>query len=334
MQRQGLLRREVLAGAAAFAAVSRSPAWAAQEQELAFLVIGDWGRKGKAQQKAVAQQMAARAQAIDSRFVVTVGDNFYYKGVKSTTDPHWRQSFTDIYNPEHLHTWYPALGNHDRDGDYKAQLAYGPLSAGRWNMDAPAFARPYYKVGYDLANGGRIELFILDTSPIADSKNYPADPQYLIDQKQWLERELAASKATWKLVFGHHFLYSSGYRKTRDYPEMRSWLETLLQDCGVQAYIAGHDHHLEYLQVKNLNHIISGGGHEGDRLRTTPVPGHQFGWATAGFTSYRIAGDVLSVEFIDVDGLVRRTVRIPVSGGTDAVTISADAARLPAPIAA
>ena len=66
----------------AYTAAAREP-----DDYLSFLVIGDWGRRGDANQTAVARAMGACAEASDPDFVVSVGDNFYEGGLNSVDDP-------------------------------------------------------------------------------------------------------------------------------------------------------------------------------------------------------------------------------------------------------
>src|SRR5260221_11005803 len=61
--------------------------------DLTFLIFGDWGREGEFHQRDVAKQMGLAAARRRCRFIVSVGDNFYEKGVQSATDPKWKSSF-------------------------------------------------------------------------------------------------------------------------------------------------------------------------------------------------------------------------------------------------
>ncbi|CAN7280026.1 metallophosphoesterase [Phenylobacterium sp. LjRoot219] len=295
MSSPGLSRRTVVAGLGALAAAPGFAVAASPRSRDSFLALGDWGRKGARQQRAVAQAMASRARDIGSRFVVTVGDNFYAAGVRSTLDGHWRQSFTDVYDLQTLHTWYPALGNHDHNGDPDIQVAYSQHFAG-WRMDGR-----YYRQTVALSGGRTLDLFVLDTAPIADPSSYAASRSNLHAQWGWFDREMLASRADWKIVVGHHPILSSGYKK-RDFSLLNRWLEPRLQRYGVHAYLAGHDHHLEYIHSGGVAHIISGGGSEGDALARRCVAGHVQGWPSAGFTAFEIAGDVMTVTFIDAQG--------------------------------
>jgi tartrate-resistant acid phosphatase type 5 len=102
------------------------------------------------------------------------------------------------------------LGNHDYQGSIQAQLDYVYLSA-RWCLPAR-----YHAVEKAINATASALLVFLDTSPFLSS--YQANgPEYIEGvggqdpewQLSWLQRTLAASKAAWKLVFGHHPIYSA-----------------------------------------------------------------------------------------------------------------------------
>lgn len=140
MGNAAIARRTLLGGLATLAA---APAFAAARAAppVGFVALGDWGRRGDIVQRGVAQGMALAAHEIESRFVIAAGDNFYPGGVASVTDPHWKQSFEDVYTDAALRTpWYPALGNHDYRGVPQAQVAYTGHSR-RWRMPGR-----YYRV--------------------------------------------------------------------------------------------------------------------------------------------------------------------------------------------
>jgi hypothetical protein len=60
---------------------------ATSQSELTFLIFGDWGRGGEFHQRDVANEMGLAAAKRRCRFIVSVGDNFYEKGVQSAVDP-------------------------------------------------------------------------------------------------------------------------------------------------------------------------------------------------------------------------------------------------------
>ena len=76
------------------------------------------------------------------------------------------------------------------------------------------------------------------------------------DQQEYLDAELGASKAVWKIVYGHHPMYSSGGHG--DTWTMHGTLGKMLKRHKVDLYLAGHDHHLEYQERDGVGHAISG----------------------------------------------------------------------------
>src|SRR5260221_12161475 len=178
---------------------------------LNFLVFGDWGRNGEQDQLDVATQMGIAAKDIDAKLIISVGDNFYENGVSSTDDPQWQSSFEKVYSAPSLQVpWHVALGNHDYHGDCDAQIAYNKVSP-RWNMPARYYSRTE-RIDADNA----VEFFYLDTTPMAKASDDKAIPSFHLHsqdvpgQLAWFEAALAASTAQWKIVIGHHPVYSGG----------------------------------------------------------------------------------------------------------------------------
>jgi acid phosphatase len=279
---------------------------------LNFAIIGDWGRHGRPDQTAVAQQMALACDQAKARFVISVGDNFYEDGAASVDDPHWQRSFEQVYAAPSLQVpWYVILGNHDYRGSVEAQLAYAKTHP-RWGMPARHFQQSHM-----LPGGATADFFYIDTSPmIAEYMHEPHMPevtkQDVPAQLAWLDGALAASKAPWKLVFGHHPIYSAGIGHGSQEDMIRLVLP-LLQKHGVQAYIAGHDHDLQHLRTGNLHLIISGGGSE-HRL-VGELPETIFGLPVSGFALASLGKDDLQVRYIDDKGALLHTAQVPrVSG--------------------
>lgn len=300
-------RRDVLLAAAALATVG--PARAKSAPTLSFLALGDWGQRGSSIQRAVAGQMGRTAAQIGARFVLTVGDNFYKDGVTSTLDSHWRQSFESVYDAPALQVpWFPTLGNHDYRGaaNPNAQIAYSALSR-RWRMPAR-----FYVQRVALPGGRTLDLFAIDTT-----LHLSAEAQHAAlraAQIAWFEPALKASKADWKLVFGHHAIFSNGSRHGSS-AALIAWLKPKLEAAGVQAYICGHDHDLQHIVSGPLHYIITGGGSDPRAVKPKEkwVAGTRFAKGAAGFAAFQIAGDVMKVRWIDPLGVdlwtadIRRT---------------------------
>ena len=305
-----LSRRALLGGIATVAAIPALPAEAAVPA-LAFLAVGDWGRDGASHQRDVAARMGERAAADRAAFVVSVGDNFYENGVQTVHDAQWRTSFEEVYTaPSLAKPWYVALGNHDYRGVPQAQIDYTHASS-RWRMPARYFVQQMRAPG-----DSTLDLFVIDTSPMV--KRYDSsqeqnalrlnvESQDVPAQLRWLDGALGASRADWKIVAGHHPVFSggSGHGST---PELIADVKPLLERHGVQAYLAGHDHDLQHIVVGPVTYIQTGAGSE--TRPVSAIPGTRFATDRSGFTAYRIAGDRMTVDFIDHTGMVLHQAQI------------------------
>jgi tartrate-resistant acid phosphatase type 5 len=275
---------------------------------LNFLIFGDWGRQGEQDQVEVAEQMAKAAQDIGAKFVISVGDNFYENGVTSVNDPHWRASFEDVYHQAPLQVpWHVILGNHDYHGNCEAQMAYHATNP-RWNMPAR-----YYQQSHLLDGGITADFFYLDTTPMlkghhTESKAHKeAATQDVRQQLDWFKAALAASKAPWKIVIGHHPIYSGGLHG--DTPELIRDILPLLHENGVQAYFNGHDHDLQHLTAGEVNLFDTGAG---SQFRPTKKTGHtQWAKACSGFTTVQLLNDRMNVRMIDNNGAMIYATTVP-----------------------
>jgi tartrate-resistant acid phosphatase type 5 len=311
-----LNRREVIASIAATAAAAALPRvlGAAPAQALDFLVVGDWGRNGTNHQREVAAQMAKTAENGGGRCVLSVGDNFYEDGVQSTSDPQWRTSYEDIYSARSLQIpWYVALGNHDYRGVPQAQIDYAKTSP-RWRMPSR-----YYKVSGSGMDAPHLDLFVIDTSPLVNkyrenvhtviAENVAS--QDVSAQLRWLDEQLGKSTAEWKLVIGHHTIYSGGSGHG-DTPETEALIDPLLRKHRVQAYINGHDHDLQHIRRNGVDYICCGAGSEVRPVQA--IEGTLFCQSQSGFAAMRSDPEALTVEFRDFTGASLYRASIPRRG--------------------
>jgi 3',5'-cyclic AMP phosphodiesterase CpdA len=191
-----------------------------QPASLRWLAIADSG-SGDANQRAVADQMATVQLRRPVDLVLMAGDNIYPDGNLNRVEATFQRPYRALL--EAKVPFHAVLGNHDiRTGNGDPQIAYAPFGMkGRW---------------YTLRRGP-VEFFMLDT-------NMNARWQH---QLPWLRRVLAASTAPWKVVVGHHPIYSSGFYG--DDPAAIARLTPLFRQYGVQLYINGHEHHYERSRV-------------------------------------------------------------------------------------
>lgn len=276
---------------------------------LHFIAMGDWGRNGENYQKNVAAGMGKAAHDLEASFVVATGDNFYPYGVASTKDYHWISSFETIYTAQSLHVkWYPVLGNHDYASNPDAQVEYSSISS-RWTMPSRYYSKEF-RVGKDT-----VLMLFLDTDPI--EKHFRSSPYdsvkykqgYVEEQRQWMEKLLSASNARWKIVVGHHPVYTGGWRKdTDDTKRFRAFLEPILAKYKVDIYLAGHEHHLEYIKPEGVtNYIISGAASEAREVKLYPGIG-KFAAGVQGFATFSVSHDSVLIQFIDyTDKIINET---------------------------
>lgn len=271
----------------------------ADDFPLNFVAIGDWGRNGEYHQNEVAKQMGNWAATHPNKFIVSVGDNFYPKGVISENDPLWYYSFENVYTAHSLQDdWYPVLGNHDYGSDPDAQVRYSKVSR-RWNMPAPYYAK---EVKIDRENGKVLMVFI-DTQPIVYGLT-ERDPE---KQLAWINQTLANASpdVKWKIVIGHHPAHTVGPRITNyDTLAIRKALTGIFEKHKVDVYLSGHEHSLQHLKPEGYTHqFISGAGSELTEV-TSGIANCRFQASEHGFMYFSINSKKLRVSAINDSGAV------------------------------
>lgn len=216
-----------------------------KQDSLSLLFFGDSGTGEKSQYK-VAKGMQEFCSREHCDLALLLGDNIYQKGVTSVDDKQFLRKFEIPYSGLGIN-FYVALGNHDTYSGSKgtqAQIEYSQKSK-IWNMPAR-----YYQFSRDDA-----DFFAIDTNTFHVDKK----------QRTWLKEALSKSQANWKIVYGHHPMYSTGNHSFWDRIEggkmknLRSKLSPILCENGADMYITGHEHHLEVNQSKcGVVHVISG----------------------------------------------------------------------------
>ena len=255
-----------------------------------FIALGDQGEGGSSQ-KHVARMMNEKARKDSLHFVITLGDNFYYDGVTSIFDKQWLEKFEAMYNLPYLKIpFYPCLGNHDHhNGNARHQVEYSKKSD-RWKM-----LHYYYTFTKVIDTDSSIQFFALDTEAIKKPR------EYNLEQVEWLERELQSSTETWKIVYGHHPVFS--YGKHGNERQMIDLVRPLLEKYEVDVYICGHDHDRQLLgPVNDVYYIVSG---TGSKSRDTSYGKTTiFAGTDLGFTWFRISNSEFHVQFIGSNGYV------------------------------
>lgn len=270
---RGLLsRRDIVKTAPLAIAAAAVPARisASDIDPLQFLVIGDWGRRGEKGQRVTADLASQLTSDGRNSFTVSTGDNFYGLGVRSITSSHWQESYEGVYASHLKRNWFAVLGNHDYGGNVEAQIAYrGAEWHGDRSLDGPWGWRMddrWWDLRLTAFGRDDIHFFFIDTVTWRGKESFPTnllgasirlgDHQA---QRSWLAQGLMNSPARFKIVVGHHGIYSVGKHGGR--MEMKD-LDNILHACGATAYINGHDHCLYHIQKGAMNYICSGAGSE------------------------------------------------------------------------
>mmetsp|Transcript_34462 Transcript_34462/g.83191 ORF Transcript_34462/g.83191 Transcript_34462/m.83191 type:complete len:675 (+) Transcript_34462:67-2091(+) len=153
-----------------------------EEEVVHFLSIGDWGsqpaslmnggsmhaacsqNRGQARcsyhsdswyreenaQVNVMNQMKKIAAEHPPKFIVNVGDNFYFEGVTDTCHWHWRDQFENMYSDASFHVpWLSVLGNHDYGGDCCARDLFGGCNSAQAWLGFGGRAHPTSQFEYD-----------------------------------------------------------------------------------------------------------------------------------------------------------------------------------------
>ncbi|KAF9604787.1 hypothetical protein IFM89_010328 [Coptis chinensis] len=273
---------------------------------LSFLVVGDWGRKGAYNQSQVALQMGRIGDKMDIEFVISTGDNFYDNGLTGVNDPAFEESFSKIYTAKSLQKqWYNVLGNHDYRGDVEAQL--DPILR---KIDEKWLCKRSFIVDAETA-----EIFFVDTTPFVDKYfTHPEDhkydwsgviprDKYIANMLKDLESALTDSTAKWKIVVGHHTMFSAGPHG--DTVELKEQLLPILQASDVDFYVNGHDHCLEHFSSNEsqIQFLTSGGGSKAWKGEIEKnKPGMEFYYDGQGFMSVQLTPDSAQITFFDVFG--------------------------------
>lgn len=219
---------------------------------LAFGDFGEQASRGAGEQRQLARAMSAYHADHAFDFGLTLGDNFYPEGLASADDPRWESQWERLYSPLGVR-FYAILGNHDHRaaGSPEAEQKRSGKSA-TWCLP-----RPWYTY-----TAGPVQLFAIETTVYDE----PAVVEGIdgAAQLDWLDKALAASNARWKIVYGHHPIYSNGEHGKEGngaLPRIKGPLLPLLRKHKVDVYLAGHDHDLQALAPEDGVHFfVSGAG--------------------------------------------------------------------------
>lgn len=247
-----------------------------------FVAVGDVG-KANATQHAVADAIGTVCAHQPCDFALLLGDNLYPRGMDADDDPRMDAAFTDVYSDLDL-AFKVVLGNHDY-GHGEWARAERQL---RYAQRTPQFVLPdrYYSFATPDA-----DFFALDTDAV-----FFGSP---IEQGAWLDGQIDASTARWRVAFGHHPYRSNGRHGNAGQYEGWAYVPWLSGNTlfalfrnhvhgQVDLYLAGHEHNLQVMRHDGLPLVVSGAGSSARELvdrgnvtdQEVAVPG--FAWIRLG----------------------------------------------------
>jgi predicted phosphodiesterase len=207
-----------------------------KDTPFSFIVVGD-SRSGMEAHRRVIERMAQEVPD----FVLGTGDMVD----DGSHEEQWQQFF-DVENQMlRDNVYFPAVGNHDRQGRGRTADTY----------------RAYFSVP---ENGGDTERYYAFSYAAArfiilDSNIYSFA---LTDQTSWLERELIAARQDPEIhhIFAvmHHPPFSISLHGGAS--DLRERWTPLFEKYQVSAVFAGHDHVYSRAEHEGIRYFVSGGG--------------------------------------------------------------------------
>lgn len=295
-----------------------------------FIVVGDTGT-GNERARRVAAEIRRTAERASVSHVFLVGDNVYEHGEARFI----ASKFLDVYRGVlslgvRIHA---ALGNHDvercresgvrpvpRDGTAYAASRDCEVDV---HLATPEFGYRdgfrYYSI--EVRANGRaespraplVEVFALDSNTLATEGTRIRDGT---DEPQlrWLVEALRVSQARWKVVTLHETLYTPtrcqwfGLVCRGDDADLRSQLEPIFREHGVDAVFQGHQHFYARMKPQHgIRYFVTGaGGKKPDSARSDE---RAFGRDDRGafnhFMYIHVTEDRFSYCAVDAEGEVR-----------------------------
>jgi 3',5'-cyclic AMP phosphodiesterase CpdA len=239
--------------------------------ELHIAVVGDVGDSGR-RIDATGAAAARVAEGEPYDVMLFLGDNVYPSGDPAKLPGTVFGPFADVLDggAELL----AILGNHDVEAGWgDAQMDALGMPSRHWSRQR-----------------GDVVIVGLDSTR-------PTDPE----QIEFLERTLAATTATWRIVALHHPPYSAGYQGSST--NVREIYSPIFERYGVQLVLSGHDHDYQRsVAIDGVTYVVSGAGAGTRRTGDDAFTAASYSWHH--FVDIAVVGDRLTLRAVGQDGSV------------------------------
>lgn len=163
----------------------------------------------------------------DARFIIHTGDLVDF----GQEEAHWNAWFAAAEGIIDTIPIMPASGNHESYGQRQISKPRYWLEQFVLPGNGPQGQKNVYSYDY-----GPVHLVVLDTQQEEQKQH----GDILKAQQDWLEKDLAATRARWKIAYFHRPPYS--VHSKRDEKEVREAFCAILEKHNVDLVFSGHDH--------------------------------------------------------------------------------------------
>ena len=181
---------------------------------------------------------------------------------------------------------FPSLGNHERDAKEYFDLFHLPGNERWYSFDV-----------------GPLHIIILDSNSRWRGKQ---------EQLDWLRKDLASSRAPFKIAVFHHPLFSASLRKSRvrKTAKMYKLWGPIFEEGGLAMAIQGHNHNYQRAEKNGITYVTSGGGGAPLYPLGKNLPETKFKKVAHHYIRFRVSAEGIQGEAVDLKGEVIDTFRI------------------------
>lgn len=276
-----------------------------------FAIVGDYGSGGPTE-----NAVAAMVAGWHPQFIVTTGDNYLSSAGGGSGTAKYDASVGAYYGAwlkdisttgtrlpkgtASVNSFFPALGEHDyTDAKPGPQTYLDYFSLPGAGLNNTSGNERYY----DFAQGP-VHFYVLDSNP-----KEPDGTSVTSKQAQWLQNQLGASTARWKIVIVHDPPYSSDAQRSQT-----KYMQWPFAAWGASGVVSGRSGTYERIMSDGIAYMVNGlGGAPRQNFRKDQLPGTVMRFNRLwGAQKVTISDTTLDFEFYSVDGTMVDRYTMPI----------------------